>query len=716
MSNNLIFNTFNLSPLIRPIREQAGTFYTFPSAIEDFNFTTNNPNTGIKFSKFALLNIPDIRNSENGENLIQLGNIPGAFPNINQTSTNQNINFIESFQNYCLNLETILTLREDYDQSKKQTVSERVFFKWLKEIGAIRYKEAEASDVFNSGFNIGQRFKEEPESSIYNRVIQCIGDITQHANSKYRGNSQIKIYTYIPTESGNSPTVLLYSNISDSNYTSDMILTYSPPNTLDREYIAGRNSQTIHPNNLQTVAFYDSPVSDYSSNEFMLKKRNDENVYVDNSWWFENPTANTYYTEPNMLNNPNNDYLMIESLDINYQDIKFTRSKLDGVGIDFDLVNYKDAYNVNAKNWSDFNKSDKSTSFEFNAILIYYDIFNKSNTEDKSTNLYGVYFLDKVTPSSIGGGEIKRKTKYKPSASNGNGNSYGYDYSIRLDTDNTDSIIVNGFNQYDSFSMHSFSEALKIISNIQNTLTENIIEMSTIRNDYNSFKDNNYNNSESLLDLNNRITKLEESFISNQAYFNNTKSIMELINSLKTEIFNIYDNKTSVNMSYNLDVIKGLDGIEIDRDLPNRIAIRNNINGYNFDIKNPKKDPFKYDNQSNTAYSYYFNLYSSTNYIIFEKENNQTFISDRDINIFINDTNNKFKNGQIVKISFKSEILFETYNISSKLNLYTNADKNYNVLIGSISNLDFLKSEGKPYIEIICIDKDNYIFSIEKLR
>ena len=103
-----------IAPLIKPIRLQGGTFYTFSSASEDLGLSLNNSQKKFKFSNFALLNIPDIKSSPLGENNIGLSNTPGAFSVIDQSKT-LNDYFAESLQNYCLNLESMITSDPDYD-------------------------------------------------------------------------------------------------------------------------------------------------------------------------------------------------------------------------------------------------------------------------------------------------------------------------------------------------------------------------------------------------------------------------------------------------------------------------------------------------------------------------------------------------------------------------------------------------------------------------
>ena len=127
------------TPFIRPLQIQGGTFYTFSSSAEDLSFTFNNSVNKFRFSKFALLNIPDIDNSASSyNNIIRLNGPDSAFLDwANSTQQiitgNPNIDFSQSFQSYCLNLENTIISTDDYNSELKQNVSERVFFKWLRE-------------------------------------------------------------------------------------------------------------------------------------------------------------------------------------------------------------------------------------------------------------------------------------------------------------------------------------------------------------------------------------------------------------------------------------------------------------------------------------------------------------------------------------------------------------------------------------------------------
>ena len=133
---------------------------------------------------------------------MQLDSILGAsrvYDSLNLPNIQNNNVFAESFQNYYYNLETLLTSNDNYSIDEQRTVSERVFFKWLKEIGAIRFRVANDSEVVN---NIGVRYIEEDNSydtsgnPIYDRVIKYIGDINIINSIKNPLNSFTEIYIY----------------------------------------------------------------------------------------------------------------------------------------------------------------------------------------------------------------------------------------------------------------------------------------------------------------------------------------------------------------------------------------------------------------------------------------------------------------------------------------------------------------------------------------
>ena len=81
-----------------------------------------------------------------------------------------------------------------------------------------------------------------------------------------------------------------------------------------------------------------------------------------------------------------------------------------------------------------------------------------------------------------------------------------------------------------------------------------------------------------------------------------------------------------------------------------------------------------------------------------------------DLNIYLDDTINTWKNGQTVKFSFKDQLpTLQSY----KINIYTDKNNGY-VLKASIDLSNILSQ--KPYFELICIDEINKTFELEIIR
>ena len=330
----------------------------------------------------------------------------------------------------------------DFDTNLKKSVAERVFFKWLKEIGAIRYRTATSTE---KSATAGTLFVEENVSNSgtrrYNRVVEYLGDIDVTNNVDKGGQAYTEIYLNVPTKVGNTPTVL-FESISDSNYMPDMIIT--PGNT---EYIYGRNSTTLHPDGLSTFAFYDDDINV---------------TYTDpNAQWWLTPNPDSYFTEPVTFTNPTSVQITKYSSDYPGVDpftpITYQRSKLDGVSIDWNADDYYDiAVDPAISTIQEYNSSFKAKNFSFNAILVYYDLYDVSNPNDRATNLYGVIFIDNVTdtPSTS---YIQRFEKFKPNLITGlNGNSYGLKLNLNFDTSVDNATIETIINDYSQFSMDLF--------------------------------------------------------------------------------------------------------------------------------------------------------------------------------------------------------------------------------------------------------------------
>lgn len=744
------------TPLISPIKTQGGTFYTFPSAAEDFNFSQSSSNKEMRFSKFVLLDLPNIKSGSSGINVTGIEHIPSSYLKIDSNSPNNA--FIESLQNYAMNFETLLTSKEEYDSTKAKTVSERIFWKWLKEMGTVRFREALVGNPENGGertrrtednltistvttrAEIGKRFVEEDASEVqsgdkypYSQVVKYIGNIDSVNSTKYLGSAYTQIYMYIPTDCGKTPKVLFKSITDDSNYTKDMILTHTPGNQLNTEYIVGREYNATHPVGLDLRAHYDSDNNTFTAgtpgvDAYSLSiKKPGENSYT-NGWWYLSPNGNSYYTEPNTLQDFKNDWMRITGHRSSVSNNKeFLRSRLDGIEIDFNLAtSYSANLSGKYKRWEDFNRSETSTDFEFNAILIYYDLVDKTDATKTVTNLYGVYFIDNWEDTLTDGYQIPRAKKFKPSSvTRQTGNALAYELNLRLDLNANDTAPVSYVNEYSNVSMHLYMQALQSMRETHNRLLEEISAINILTNKVDALEDL-FLNSVTLEDLSTRIATIENSLTESSALISDTEAIVKLIDRAYTEITNIYKNYTSVEMTYNLDLLQPGRGISFDRTVPGQLKLNTLNEGYVLGNKpvinwsdfqqNTEKNNFYYVHSLTSGHNWlkvYYNMVDS---------HTLNLINSEHLAFYIDDSSIKWKSGQSIKVSFGQSFIFNS-NLSKAIVFYTdalnetkNSKGNYSVEIGFLTPAEVEVANGLPILEIICIDPINKIFEIDKIK
>lgn len=729
----------NITPFLRPIQVQGGTFYTMPSSSEDLTFTFNNDGKQFKFSKYVLLNIPNVKQPTqssplNLENYVQFDAIPGGFQYVTNDKS-YNLQLAESLQNYVMNFETLLTVYDTYDATNLQTVSERVFFKWLKEIGALRFREASTSE---SSLTSGLRFTEEDSSSIYTKVVQYVGEIDIINSLKNTADAYSEVYIHVPTKEGATPLVL-FKSLSDENYFSSQIVTNSVTDSLNLEYIYGRTYSDENSYGLDIKAFFDSdsdsygdPVgtleSDLSSlttpGEYKLLKYDSSQDEFVVGWWFLYPEANSYCTQPSAstgsFDDPSNDALMIKGMksDSTTKTVQFLRSRLDGIQIDFETNDYYPiSSNSGLSSFSDFNSLPKTSSFEFNTVLIYYDITDVSSNET-ATNLFGVLFLDDMEDSgSSDGGCIPRYKKYKPDTTTGlNGNSYGFKLNLKFDVNTEDSAIVTSVNDYSTFSLELFVDALNNLQLAADTLSSQTDLITTLSKEVESLK-NSISNSDDLTDLTTRIETIETELESASAIFESSTTLTELITRNYDEIINIYNNYTSVNMSYNLDVIREGDGMTIDRSTPNVLTLNASTEEYSIS-DSPLVNILTDFTSKPTLWMYVTKLLNFGNYL--KISNDEELTMTKNVCIYINDTENTWKTGQTFEIVIDNQYPMDMYSqgqydliVYTDASNVTNSGEDYSVEIGRISSTDFYSKNGCPKIKIICLNASDYSFTCD---
>ena len=732
-----------VAPLIKPIQTSKGMFYTFQSGLEDLNLTFNNNTNKFRFSKFALLRIPEIGLpatlvTDNKMQFLALGETPL----LDGLSTNQNINLALSFQNYALNFESLLISQDSYMREKKLNVAERVFWKWLKELGAVRWRSSNSTEVISTLPTGEKRWSEDwydASSSTYNRVVKYIGDIDVINSVRNKDNSYSELYINVPTNVGTSPTVLFNSK-PDENYNPGMLILNSPSDPLDVEFLNGRHYNDTHPYpGMNLYAFFD-----LDSGLSTQKLTDTLNTVVDwttitpSYWWGANSNVNTYHTDQAAyFGTPygvSSSSPKVQKVYKTYTDgggntrsVEYLRSTHDGMLIDFELSHYKVAADdPTIKSLAQLADSVQNYDFEFNAILVYYDIYDPIPQENQNeptsvTNLYGIYFLNKVEQSGIEY-TIPMIQKEKPNViDRTNGNAFAHKINIKFDTSIEDVAVEKSINDYTTFGLDLFLDALTELRRVQTSLNDKLAELQLLANSLTAAKQALISTS-GLDALSERVEILESTVSAASEAFSETDAIMTLISSLNQQLDDLYNNRTSILMSYNLAPFKNGMGISLDKNISGQMTIHNIAQAYSkLDQINLASPTYTVSNICTldlgvyNTYAKHYKPISSTNL------NPSPWSLSSDLEIRINDSVNKWKTGQVFKLVIDTQIIpgndYTVY-IKTDANNITNQSAAYGRIITTLNVADFPENfgrTGRPIIEITCTDSVNLIFQVDKI-
>ena len=650
------------TPLIRIPQEQGGTLYAFSSAARDLTRAYYNPDIVFEYSKFALIDIPVVAEASPGStnNYIQFSNLyeggpvsgGGVAPSYDDTAPDDNANrhFSQTLQNYALNFENFIINDDDFDPSIYASDAEKIFFKWMNHVGALRVRNANSQEVA-SGYN---RAIEENDSTQtgaeYSRVVRYLGNIDVSNDKNYQGDTYNEIFINVPSHVGYTPDVLFKSSTYNTTATS-----YQPTS-----FINGRAGQT-HPDsniNLESIADNDQGTIDL--------------------------TPNVAY---------------------NY-------------GIEWNSTTYAKIVNDKKLNTL-LDYSKRGGDFRFNAILVYYDLYSKSNPGQRSTNLYGVLLLDnwKYDPANTGW-YIPELTKYKPNEVTGlNGNAFALKLNVKFNSSLDNVGVENNINDYSTFSMDIFFDTTSALENAAKILAE-------ANHKYNDLSDR-FNNLENLMlttadqsDLAVKIAELELAMQNASLAYSNAGSIMDLISSTNLRVNQLIDGTIPAALQYNTDVIAAGDGVNVDKSTPNKIKLSNTnygyalneVYGYNYNtdqVLNKITSSSMLNPQLSASQGIWTRVKKYDNLVRIYLEP-ETFQSD--LNIYLDDSISGFKVGQVIKLVFRNPIA----NLNNKaIHIYTDKTKGW-ILKSSILTGEL--SSSKPYIELICVDEINKTFELDIIR
>ena len=676
------------TPLIRPLNQNGTTFYTFSSAARDMSKCMANTQKEFVFSHFACINIPDFINTNNydhsqgsgdsrknsssappltlNKNYTQLGGVEQLLDRDSQASPQSikttSMELAESLQDYVFNFEELL-IRESDDNSTDRSVAERVFWHWLNKTGAVQW-DFDQSKIAPALVNAQKnRFVEATPTQAYDyeKVVKYLGSIDITNNVDISSDAYTEIYIYIPSEHGGTPTVL-FEQVFDDNY--DSTATYKVDGQY-RDYILGQTQVTSDP--VSVLALYDNAGNySYDINGQEL------------AWHTAPTTTQMSYGSGAFSANPKT-------------------TNIDGLCIDFNTNSYAEIVLGSPSNMDEFNKTGET--FEFNAVLVYYDIVDLSSG-DRTSNLYGILFLDDVKTDVWD--YMQRYPKYKPTPGVSNGNSYGFKLNLRIDVEPDKTGITSLVNEYNTFSMSLFSDAMarmqdcaemftrtrNVISGIENRLAQ-VETMMGLISDYETMAA--------------KLEELSTSLENANLAFADRSSLLDLIAHVSDNVDSIMSGRANVALQYNTDVIHGGYGTNVDNSIPNSVVINSTTCGYgimqpklktNGDVISPDNPVILNDTQR-TDNDVYAILKPSTNMIRIYTDDSVT--SAYDINIFIDHSMCNWREGQNLRVVFPN-LSKNTLNGNSIV-LITGSDYDTKEVVdpGELGD--------NPIIEFTCVDK-----------
>ena len=515
------------------------------------------------------------------------------------------------------------------------------------------------------GFRVRQGTTQEVEDG-YARLVE-VDDSVQSGSEysrvvRYIGNIDV---TNDKNYQGNTYNEVFINVPSSAGYTPDVLFKLTDYNTTATSYqptdfINGRAGQTHPDPNLGIEALADN--------------------------------ANGQITL-----NPNNDY---------------------AYGIDFNPYTYAQIVNdPKLNNLVDYSK--RGGDFRFNAILVYYDVYSKSNAAQRSTNLYGVIILDNWKEDPAGQGwYIPELSKYKPNDVTGlNGNAFALKLNVKFNSSLDNVGVEKNINDFTTFSMDVFFDTTSALENAAKVLADANHKHGDVLKRLHDIE-NAVLTSAQQTDILSRLADVEESLEAAQLNFENSGSILQLISSTNKRLNQVISGEIPTELQYNTDVITNGDGIIIDKSNPNKIKVNNTNYGYNLSesriynfqtgllVSNlTELNKFNPLNAATEGIWTRIKKYDNLVRIYMEQEE-----FGNNLNIYIDDSTTGFKLGQVVKISFRNPI----YNLASNsINFYTKTSGSW-LLKGSIPASELISK--KPYIEMVCVDAINKTFEFDIIR
>jgi len=387
--------------------------------------------------------------------------------------------------------------------------------------------------------------------------------------------------------------------------------------------------------------------------------------------------------------------------------------------IDWDIANYSAIINNSDINsLQDYAK--QGGDFRFNAVLVYYDLYSDSVSANRETNLYGILILDNPqdNPSAANSSYIPELIKYKPNEITGlNGNAFGLKLNLKFNSSLDNVGVEVNINDFTTFSMDLFMDTTSALENAAKLLSDANARYTRIANRVDELE-NLVMSMDSNTEMLSRISSLETDFQNTSANLADSDSLLQLITSANSRINQLIDGTIPSEVQYNVDVLFNGPGIIVDKTVPNKIKIKNDLKTYVFGkpflwnestltVSNEITSSNQYDPANATSFGIWARLKEFSNQLrLVGKTTSQA--ADNNINIYIDDKLINWQDGQTYKIVFENLDLN-----NNNIKVYTNWSGSFNKLIGSISPT---LVGNNPYFEIVCLNAATFEFEIDIIR
>ena len=375
----------------------------------------------------------------------------------------------------------------------------------------------------------------------------------------------------------------------------------------------------------------------------------------------------------------------------------------DGHTINFNDTIYADGNGISTMN------RESSDSFEFNAVLIYYDYINNA-TNEKATNLYGILFLDNVTDlndTNSKAGYFQRYPKVKETTY-GSGNSFSLKLDLKIDTTG-DANVISTISYQDPNNLEMIVAYDKAYTSLQNCIDyffEQKNQLAKIEERLSTIE-TMITGIDKVSDLDDRLTRLYNLYDGMNLIDNET--LLGLIENNSKKLNSLLKGEKNIKVQYDAGAVKSGNGIEIDSDTDTgKITINATDKKYSIvqiynDTKNDTDDMISPDTPLDTSsgnYTYYLELANGENLgVMYFRDNGYL---KHDVEITVKTTDDiKWTTGQSLKICFVGE-----YEDRFDFN------DNYGIIMKTGDTTSAKLGIGKEIseLEMVCVDEKNNKF------